>query len=167
MKYAASFIGWSNTGKTSLIEAIISSFIERGCRVSALKQSHVEPDFDTPSKDTDRFFRSGAAKVGYFSPGEGFLRFHETPAPEETAAYFEDCDVLLCEGFHYPGHPLFEVVGAYSAERGLKCDPASLSAYIFTGGEPADFHPPAELPVFDAGDPQTIINYLEDLWKKK
>ena len=167
MKYAASFIGWSNTGKTALIEALISSFIERGCRVSALKQSHVEPDFDTPSKDTDRFFRSGAQKVGYFSPGEGFLRFRSAPELEDIALYFQDCDVLLCEGFHYPGYPLFELVGGSSAEKGLKGSSASLSGYIFTGAETADFHPPGELPVLDAGDPETIINYLEELWKKK
>ena len=167
MKYAASFVGWSNTGKTTIIEMLIPAFRRRGYTVSALKRSHVAPDFYTRSKDTDRFFSSGADTVGYLSPEEGFLRFRRSSDTFDVKPFFRDCDILLCEGFRFEGHPLFEVVGEKSTPGKLKADPESVWAYIYTGKTPGGFSPPTDRPVLDARATMELISYLEEIWTGK
>jgi len=168
MKYAASFVGWSNTGKTTLMESLIRALKDRGYTVAALKQSHVPPGFDSRGKDSDRFFHSGAYKVAYLSPEEGFLRFRRRTAHEDITRYFHDCDILICEGYRIPGFPCFEVIGAGSFRGGLKCEPEDVAAYILSGQGDEEFTPYTDtVPAFSAQDPDKIICFMEEIWKKK
>jgi len=167
MKYAASFIGWSNSGKTTLIETLIYHFTLRGYAVSGLKQSHQTPLFDTEGKDTDRYFRSGARDVAYISEKEGFLRFRCPCRNEQISSFFSCTDILLCEGYRYPGAPCLEVLGPSFISSGLKGDPSLVNAYIFTCSDASGWSPPEGQPVLHAGDPNSIIDYLEETWTGK
>lgn len=169
MKYAATFIGWSNTGKTGLITDLIGGFSSRGYRVSALKSSHVPADFDVPGKDTDRFFQSGAERVGYFSSEGGFLRFREKPSLENLEEFFEGCDILLVEGLRLPGHPCLEVVNNRNLREGYKCGSDEVAAYVAVATDPGSFNnrPAGEQPVFPVSDTGHIMDFLEELWTKR
>ena len=57
------FYGFSNSGKTTLIERLIGELILRGKKVSAIKQSGHPVSMDTEGKDTHRFSKAGADPV--------------------------------------------------------------------------------------------------------
>lgn len=52
--------GWSGSGETTLLEAMITELTRRGLRVAAVKRCGHEPEIDGPGKDSDRLFRAGA-----------------------------------------------------------------------------------------------------------
>jgi molybdopterin-guanine dinucleotide biosynthesis protein B len=57
------FYGYSNSGKTTLIEKLIKELNLRGKKVSAIKQSGHPVSMDSEGKDTFRFSLAGANPV--------------------------------------------------------------------------------------------------------
>lgn len=52
--------GWKNSGKTTLVEALVAIFSARGLAVSTVKHAHHEFDIDRPGKDSHRHRQAGA-----------------------------------------------------------------------------------------------------------
>ena len=48
------FVAYSGTGKTTLIEQLITCFTERGINVAVIKHTHHHFDIDQPGKDSYR-----------------------------------------------------------------------------------------------------------------
>jgi len=92
--------GYSDSGKTLLIEHLVPRLIARGLRVAVIKDCEHPVEADRPGKDTDRLFAAGADVLAA-GPNETFLRLHAT---ELSLA---DCmrrlpseyDLVLVEGF--------------------------------------------------------------------
>ncbi len=61
------FYGESNSGKTTLLEKLISQLTREGYRVAAIKQTDKRISMDTPSKNTDRYAQAGASLVAFSS----------------------------------------------------------------------------------------------------
>jgi molybdopterin-guanine dinucleotide biosynthesis protein B len=59
--------GWSNAGKTTLIEKLTQHFAERGLRVATIKHTHHKFDIDAPGSDTARHRAAGAAETAIVS----------------------------------------------------------------------------------------------------
>lgn len=57
------FYGYSNSGKTTLIERLIQELVSRGKKISAIKQSGHPISMDIEGKDTHRFTKAGADPV--------------------------------------------------------------------------------------------------------
>jgi Ni2+-binding GTPase involved in maturation of urease and hydrogenase len=57
------FYGYSNSGKTTLIESLCRDLRERGVRLAVIKQTDQEIRMDQPGKDTYRFQEAGAEVV--------------------------------------------------------------------------------------------------------
>ena len=47
-------VGWQNSGKTTLIEALLAEFTARGLRISTIKHAHHAFDIDIPTFSLDR-----------------------------------------------------------------------------------------------------------------
>jgi len=58
----------SDCGKTTVIEAVVSTLAARGVRVGYVKRAHHGVDPDTPGKDTHRVRAAGAAVTVLASP---------------------------------------------------------------------------------------------------
>lgn len=103
---AMGFIGYSNTGKTTLIEKLIPIFRARGLRVSAVKHAHHGFDMDRPGKDSFRYREAGAGQV-LIATSLRWALLTETPAQpaslEDLLARLEACDLALIEGFKSEG----------------------------------------------------------------
>ncbi len=106
--------GKKNSGKTTVIESLISLMKEKGLKVCTIKHHH-HGDFepDTPGKDSYRHFNAGAEgvvlaapnKTAYFENVSG-----EIPSINELATLFpENTSVILLEGFHKSEFPRIEV----------------------------------------------------------
>lgn len=112
--------GWKNSGKTTLVTALVSEFVRRGYRVSTVKHAHHEFDIDTPGKDSHRHRVSGANEV-LVASGTRWALMHEMrdePAPSlsELLAHLAPCDLVLVEGFKRDRHQKLEVVRANAKE---------------------------------------------------
>ena len=56
-------IGWKNSGKTGLVERLVSELTKRGFSVSTLKHAHHSFDVDNRGKDSHRHRVAGASQV--------------------------------------------------------------------------------------------------------
>jgi molybdopterin-guanine dinucleotide biosynthesis protein MobB len=112
MPLIVSIVGESKSGKTTLIEKLISELKSRGYRVATIKHSVHSLSFDKPGKDSWRHIQAGSAATAVISPEEVMLIKKVTAEPDlnEVARLFgEDYDIILAEGFKQSQAPKVEV----------------------------------------------------------
>jgi molybdopterin-guanine dinucleotide biosynthesis protein B len=110
-----SIVGRRNSGKTTVLEALVAELMRRGLRVGVLKHSAHEFEIDVEGKDTWRYRRAGAQAVGIMSPSElGVIRTlsGELPLEQAISLLGSDLDVILTEGFRRAPMPKIEVIRA-------------------------------------------------------
>lgn len=56
-------VGSKNAGKTTLIEKLIGSLKDMGCKIVTVKHTSHKHTFDSPGKDTDRHRQAGAELI--------------------------------------------------------------------------------------------------------
>jgi molybdopterin-guanine dinucleotide biosynthesis protein B len=105
--------GWSNSGKTTLIEKLARHFADKGLRVATIKHTHHKFDIDAPGSDTQRHRAAGAAETAIVS-GSRVAIIEEIeaagePALETVAARLRPADVILVEGYKSAAIPKIEV----------------------------------------------------------
>ncbi len=96
------FIGWHDSGKTTLASQVVSHLKERGYRVAVIKSSeHQGVVFDTPGTDTDKHRQAGADSVIFVAPDQLVLMTENRGYPLTTLAhrFFSDVDIVIGEGF--------------------------------------------------------------------
>jgi len=105
-------VGASGSGKTSLVEGLVSRLRAVGLRVAVVKHAPHGFELDREGSDTDRAARAGAAAVAVVGDGEVAIR--SFPVAEFTVGRaVELClgtaarcgaavDVVLVEGFRHP-----------------------------------------------------------------
>lgn len=112
--------GWKNSGKTTLLEAVVRELSARGHRVSTIKHAHHAFDIDVPGKDSYRHREAGAHEV-IVASGQRWALMHELrgaaqPGLAELLGHLSDCDLVLVEGFKGGSHPKIEVLRAPGPE---------------------------------------------------
>lgn len=146
-------VGWKNSGKTTLVEALVRELTARGYRISTIKHAHHTFNIDVPGKDSHRHREAGAQEV-LVASGQRWalmreLRGEDEPSLEDLLARLSPCDLVLVEGFKRGAHPKIEVVRAIGPE-GRIADSDETVCTIATdipalsGGHPA-------LPLNDVG----------------
>lgn len=109
MSKAFCITGWSNSGKTTLIEGLIRCLSARGLRVSVIKHSHHAVAPDRPGSDTERYLRAGAAAAAFSGEGGGIIRY-EAPTLAGLLHAVSDADLVLVEGYDQEAElPMIEV----------------------------------------------------------
>lgn len=109
MSKAFCITGWSNSGKTTLIEGLIRCLSAKGLRVSVIKHSHHAVMPDRPGSDTERYLRSGAAAAAFVGEGGGIIRY-ENPTLDGLLHAVNDADIVLVEGYDQEAKlPMIEV----------------------------------------------------------
>jgi molybdopterin-guanine dinucleotide biosynthesis protein B len=97
------FAGWSDSGKTTLIEQLIPRLVAAGKRVSLIKHAHHGFDIDQRGKDSYRHREAGASEVLVTSSQRYALMHELRGAPELSLAaavgLLSPCDLVLVEGF--------------------------------------------------------------------
>jgi molybdopterin-guanine dinucleotide biosynthesis adapter protein len=139
-----SFIGRSNSGKTTLIERVIPELVRAGYRVATVKHAGHGFDLDTEGKDSWRHKRAGASSVIVVSNGSMalFADVSEQLKVEEVRDRFLDrsYDLIIAEGWKSEGYPKIIVVRdqlgeiSYSADGLLAVvsdQPIDLSVPVF------------------------------------
>ena len=104
-------VGRSKSGKTTLVEKLITELGSRGYRTATVKHTHGGMSFDKPGKDTWRYLEAGSVAAVASSGDRLVLISPEVPKTLDGMARIlgEDCDLILAEGFKQGDAPKMEV----------------------------------------------------------
>ena len=105
-------VGWSGSGKTSLLTAMLPVMRLGGLRVSTVKHTHHDFDMDRPGKDSFRHRQAGAHEV-LIASGTRWALLHDLEGPEpaltELLKKLDPVDLVLIEGYKTHAIPKLEV----------------------------------------------------------
>ncbi|HVW58294.1 MAG TPA: molybdopterin-guanine dinucleotide biosynthesis protein B [Rhizobiaceae bacterium] len=153
--------GWKNSGKTTLVEALVSELTRRGFTVATVKHAHHDFDIDKEGTDSFRHRRAGAREVAIVSDRRWALmhelRDEAEPRLENILARLSPSDIVLVEGYKRDSHKKIEArrAEARSQEPLAPGDPnivAIASDHPIAGGT---------LPVFDINDIAGMADLIE------
>ncbi len=102
MPSIVTFIGWHDSGKTTLANQVVSALKGLGYRVAVIKSSNESGVvFDTPGTDTAKHKMAGADSVMFLGPDQMVLQTKNRDLSLITLAhrYFADVDIVIGEGF--------------------------------------------------------------------
>jgi molybdopterin-guanine dinucleotide biosynthesis protein MobB len=104
--------GWKNSGKTGLMERLVTEITTRGFTVSTIKHAHHSFDVDHPGRDSYRHRTAGASQVMLASKNRWALmhelRDEEEPTFDELLARMSPVDLILVEGYKRESHSKIE-----------------------------------------------------------
>jgi molybdopterin-guanine dinucleotide biosynthesis protein B len=106
-----SIVGYSDSGKTKLIEKLISAFKQRGVRVGTIKHDVHGFEMDRPGKDSWRHKQAGASTTIITSPRQigMVMDADHDHHPLELMPLMAGMDIVLVEGFKRANLPKIEV----------------------------------------------------------
>jgi molybdopterin-guanine dinucleotide biosynthesis protein B len=155
--------GWSNAGKTTLIEKLTRHFTAQGLRVATIKHTHHKFDIDKPDSDTTRHRLAGASESAIVS-GSRVAVIEEIdargePSLEDIVERLKPADLIFVEGYKSAAIPKIEVRrAAVAAERLLAAgDPLVIA---IAADYELDGH---GKPVFPLDDIEGLAGVIEDV----
>ncbi|MBU1168547.1 MAG: molybdopterin-guanine dinucleotide biosynthesis protein B [Proteobacteria bacterium] len=114
MPKVLSFVGTSDSGKTTLVSKLISELRNRGIRVAVIKHAHDGFELDRKGSDSFTYQEAGAHGVMLASP-QGIALMKSSPTDvdlDELITFFPDVDLVITEGFKKENKPKIEVYRA-------------------------------------------------------
>src|SRR3974390_898456 len=158
-----SIVGWSNSGKTTLIERLIPALNRLGYRIATIKHNLHGFEIDHKGKDSWRHKQAGAQLTVIASPGKVAL-IEDTPRDYGIAElcdrYVRDVDLILLEGFKGNSYPKIEVYRPEIHSEMLCGKEDNLFAVV------ADKDIPLNVPRFRKEDSNEIAGLIEELFLK-
>ncbi|MBN2224751.1 MAG: molybdopterin-guanine dinucleotide biosynthesis protein B [Deltaproteobacteria bacterium] len=153
-----SFVGWSDSGKTTYLERLIPELTGRGYRVCAVKHDVHGFEIDTPGKDSWRLKRAGAAVSVVSSPAKIAViaeTDHDLTLSEIRARFISDVDLIVSEGFKKDVQPKIEVFRK-GIRDALLCTAADMLIAVA-----ADCPVQTDVRVIDLDDVASMADFIE------
>jgi len=104
-----SVMGWSGSGKTTVVENLIPCLRAKGLRVGALKHDGHSFDIDDRRKDSGRFTAAGAEVTAISCSTHAAIMENRPLELSELLARICDVDIILIEGWKGSDLPKIEV----------------------------------------------------------
>lgn len=100
--------GFKNSGKTTLMCALVAELVRRGYRVATIKHDGHDFELDVPGTDSFRHREAGAYGTAVFSNHRYMVtKTWENCDIQSLFSAFPEADVLLLEGFKDSGYPKY------------------------------------------------------------
>jgi molybdopterin-guanine dinucleotide biosynthesis protein B len=151
--------GWSGSGKTALIVALIPEFRRRGYRVATIKHAHHDFDIDKPEKDSHKHRTAGATETVISSANRWAIVHENRGAPEpalpDLIARLSPTDIVLVEGYKSHPHPKIEVYRPSMGAPLLCAENSTIRAVA--SDAPVEG---AAVPVIDLNDPADVTAFI-------
>lgn len=151
--------GWKNTGKTGLVERLVTEITARGFSVSTLKHAHHATEIDQPGRDSYRHREAGAREVLVASPNRWALmhelRGADEPQIEDLLAKMSPVDLVIIEGYKRGPHPKVETHRAEAGRDLLAPENPTIRAVASDSR-----HDGLSVPVFDLNDTKAIADFI-------
>lgn len=156
------FVGYKNSGKTTLICALIPLLKQLGHTVAVIK--HDAHDFfhiDLPETDTWRQREAGASGIAITSASRTTRMEERGSGLSELIASFGDYDYILIEGFKSESYPKFVMIHENEDLRLLYELSNVIAAVVWPPMmDEAMTHRAMKIPYFYINDSVGIANYL-------
>lgn len=164
------FVAYSGTGKTTLIEKLITYLTEKGYNISVIKHTHHRFDVDRPGKDSYRHREAGAGEVLLVSD-QRWVLMHEQAAIQEMSiedqlSKLAPCDLVFLEGFKASPIPKIELWRADHEEAASNPLKAHVDPYILAVAYPGGVHATKkpvfnkQLPILNLDDLEEVANFI-------
>ena len=155
-------VGWKNSGKTTLVTALIAEFARRGMRIASVKHAHHAFDIDDGDTDSARHRRAGAAQVAIVSSKRWAVVTELGTSPEpafaDVIAALAPADLIIVEGYKSAAIPKIEARRRAAFERTSLADADPYVIALATD------HPVENerVPVFALNDVAAIADFIAD-----
>jgi molybdopterin-guanine dinucleotide biosynthesis protein B len=150
--------GWKNSGKTGLMERLITEFTARGLSVSSIKHAHHSFDIDHPGRDSYRHRDAGARQVLLASRNRWALmhelRNEDEPSLGDLLKQLSPVDLVLIEGYKRDRHPKIE---AHRKETGQPLIAPEDETIVAVA---SDTSVTIDRPVLDLNNTASIANFI-------
>lgn len=160
-----SVVGWSNTGKTTLICKLIPQLKKRGYKTATVKHHRESFDMDRPGKDTWLHRQAGAVVSAISSPQRfAYVReLEEELSLEEIVKDIQGVDLIITEGYKFGDRPKLEV---FRKEAAKKMELISSPPELFAAATDHIFNLPG-VSQFDLEDAVGMVDLIEQRFLKK
>ena len=152
-------VGWKNTGKTTLIEKLISEFNNRNLTVSTIKHSHHNFSVDREGTDSFRHFNAGT-KETILASEQKWIKFSRQREDKPNLSYLIKqiipVDIVIVEGFKASDHKKVEVVDSTSDEKPLYETDKTVCGIIINQNKIKN----VVLPQFERDEVQKICDFI-------
>ncbi len=155
-----SFVGKSDSGKTTLLEKVIKELKKRGFKVAMIKHGTHNFEMDHPGKDTWRYAQAGADIVALSGAEKvAVIEKRETELTlDQVISRISGVDVIITEGYKGENKPKIEVFRS-QAHRELLFRPDELIAIA------SDVQWDLGVPCYHIDDYQSITEEIEGYLK--
>jgi len=152
--------GWKNSGKTTLVERLVSELTRRGLRVATIKHAHHDAEVDREGTDSFRHREAGAVEVALVT-GARWAIVHELRGEAEPLLghilqRLSPCDLVLVEGYKRENIPKIEV-RRRAAARDEPMAPGDNNVIAIAADHPIAA---TSLPIFGIDDIPQIADFI-------
>lgn len=151
--------GYKNSGKTTLIVALIRDLVGRGWRVGTIKHAHHDFDIDHPGKDSFLHRAAGATEVVVASARRVAhireLSDSDEPSLDDLVQQMRDVDLVLVEGWKSGSHPRLELRRAAAPAAAIAGTVPGVLAIVSDAPLAGE-----SLPVLPRGDVPAIAGFI-------
>lgn len=152
-------VGWKNSGKTGLMERLVTEITGRGYTVSTVKHAHHSFDVDHAGKDSYRHRQAGARQVLLASKNRWALmhelRDEDEPSLEHLLTQISPVDLVLIEGYKRDSHAKIEAHRLETGQALIAADDTTIKAVASN-----EAHPELTVPVLDLDDTSGIADFI-------
>lgn len=157
-----SIVGYSDAGKTTLIEKLVPALKHRGYRIGTIKHADHESSLDTEGKDSWRHYTAGADTVLVVSDVKIVMIRRKRKTFQDSreelagmAAYFSDMDLVLAEGYKQAPYPKIEIFRATGTATPVCLHDERLIALV------SDIDMPVLVPRFGLNEIENIADFIK------
>jgi len=155
-----SFVGYSNSGKTTFLVTVIKELKKRGYRIGVVKHDAHDFDIDHVGTDTWRHGQAGADVVCIASNHKIAVmeKMVKPPTLDEISPLINNVDLILTEGFKGENKPQIEVNRQGTEYLGKKDNTIALVSEVkkYDG-----------IPHFGLEDARGVADFLESMINKE
>jgi molybdopterin-guanine dinucleotide biosynthesis protein B len=157
MPQVISFVGNSDSGKTTIIEKLISRLVKEGYKIGTVKHAHKGFNLDRKGKDSFRHMKAGAEVTIIADPE----KIHVTKKIKKDnfsnlKQYFADMDLIIVEGYKKESISKIAIIKNKITDKALYVNDPYIVALI------SDAHIKHNLPVFQRRDIEDLAIFIKN-----
>ncbi|MFZ6733811.1 molybdopterin-guanine dinucleotide biosynthesis protein B [Undibacterium sp. Ji42W] len=157
-----SVIGWSGSGKTSLLEYLVRELTAAGYKINIVKHSHHDVTIEPPQKDSARLRLAGAQDVLLASPYRYViaheLRQKAEPSLAELLTRLSPADLTLVEGYKWEAITKIEVFRPSLGKPAIYTDDTHVVVVVSDSPAPANLR--AGLQWLNINQPKLLLEWI-------